>query len=87
MADQVSLDKSYLIGGRNCGLESDGYSIYCTPRNHQGTIATGKMRKKVKFAAFGCVFLTKIKVYPESWCNKLSIKQPSKKKIPKDNFT
>ena len=61
--------------------------LYCTPRNHQGTIPAGKSRRNVKFVAFWCVFLTKIKVYPESWCYRLSIKQPSKKKIPKDNFT
>ena len=61
--------------------------IYCTPRNHVGTIAAGKIKRNIKFAAFWCVLLTKKKVYPESWCNKLSIKQPSKKKIPKDNFT
>ena len=40
-----------------------------------------------KFAAFWCVFLTKIKVNPESWCNQLSIKQLRMKKIPKNKFT
>ena len=49
--------------------------------------ATGKIRQNVKFAAFWCVFLTKVKVDPESWCNKLPVKQLRKKKIPKDNFT
>ena len=48
--------------------------------------ATGKIRQNIKFADFWCVFLTKIKVDPESWCNKLSIKQLRKKKIPKDDF-
>ena len=61
--------------------------IHCTPRNHQGTIPVAKIRRNAKFAAFWCVFLTKIKVDPESWCNKLSIKQLRMKKIPKDNFT
>ena len=32
--------------------------VYCTPRNHQGTFATGKIRRNVKFAASWCVFLT-----------------------------
>ena len=45
----------------------DYHPLDCTPRNHQGTIAAGKIRRNVKFAAFWCVFLTKIKVYPESW--------------------
>ena len=50
-------------------------------------ITAGKIRGNVKFVAFWCVFLTKIKVDPESWCNKLSIKQLRMKKIPKDKFT
>ena len=41
--------------------------LYCSPRNHAGVSATGKIRPKIKFAAFWCVFLTKIKVHPESW--------------------
>ena len=41
--------------------------IDCTPRNNQGTFATGKIRLNIKFAAFWCLFLTKIKVDPESW--------------------
>ena len=45
-----------------------------------------KLGKTLNLRLLVCVFDTK-KVYPESWCNKLSIKQPSKKKIPKDNFT
>ena len=61
--------------------------VHCTPRNHQGTIPADKMRRNAKFAALWCVFLTKIKVDPESWCKKLSIKQLRVKKIPKDNFT
>ena len=48
--------------------------------------ATGKIRQNIKFADFWCVFLTKIKVDPESWCKKLSIKQLRKKKITKDDF-
>ena len=63
------------------------HNIYFTPRNHQGTIPAGEIRQNNKFAAFWCVFLTKIKVDPESWWNKLSIKQLRKKKIPKDHFT
>ena len=49
--------------------------------------ATGKIRQNIKFVDFWCVFLTKIKVDPESWCKKLSIKQLRKKKILKDDFT
>ena len=47
-------------------LDSLYCSVYCTPRNHHGTFATGKIRQNFKFAAFLCVFLTKIKVDPES---------------------
>ena len=55
--------------------------IYCTTRNQEGTFAAGEIRRNIKFTAFWCVFLTKIKVEPESGYKKLSIKQPSKKKI------
>ena len=41
--------------------------INCTSRNNQGTSATGKIRQNIKFEVFWCVFLTKIKVDPESW--------------------
>ena len=44
-----------------------------------------KLGKTLNLPIFG-VFLKKIKVDPESWCNKLSIKQLRKKKIPKDDF-
>ena len=43
--------------------------------------------RKANFVAFVCVFLTKMKVNPENWCNWFSIKQLRVKKIPKDNFT
>ena len=61
--------------------------VYCTPRNHQGTIPAAKIRHNTKFVAFGGFFLTKIKVDPDSWCNYLFIKLLRIKKIPKDNFT
>jgi hypothetical protein len=32
-----------------------------------GLLATGEIRQNIKFVAFWCVFLTKIKVDPESW--------------------
>ena len=41
--------------------------LYCAPKNPAGVSATGKIRLKIKFAAFCCVLLTKIKVDPESW--------------------
>jgi hypothetical protein len=41
--------------------------VYCPPRNHTGIIGTGKIRPNIKFGAYWCVFLTKIKVDPESW--------------------
>ena len=41
--------------------------IYCPSRNQAGVCATGEIRQQVKFAAFWCVFLTKIKVDTESW--------------------
>ena len=41
--------------------------IYCPPRNHPGVSATGKIRPNVKFSAFWCVFLTKIKVNLIKW--------------------
>ena len=61
--------------------------INYTSRLSIETIPAGKIRGNVKFADFWCVFLTKMKVDPESWCNKLSIKQLRMKKIPKNNFT
>ena len=42
-------------------------TIHCTSRNNQGPFAKGKIRWNNKLAAFWCVFLTKIKVDPESW--------------------
>ena len=44
-------------------------------------IPTGKIRQNVKFAVFVCVFLTKIKVDPESWCNKLPLNSSEKRKF------
>ena len=44
---------------------------------------TGKIRPNIKFAAFWCVFLTNIKVDPESWRKKLSIKHLRKKENSK----
>ena len=41
--------------------------VDCPSRNQAGIIATGEIRQNIKFAAFWCVFLTKIKVDPESW--------------------
>ena len=41
--------------------------VDCLLRNQAGICATGEIRQKVKFAAFWCVFLTKIKVDTESW--------------------
>ena len=41
--------------------------LYYPSRKHTGVSATGEIRPKIKFAAFWCVFLTKIKVDPESW--------------------
>ena len=41
--------------------------LNCPPRNHAGVSATGKIRPNIQFAAFWFVFLTKIKVDPESW--------------------
>ena len=63
------------------------FQIHYTSQLWIEPIPTGKIWQNVKFAAFLCVFLTKKKVDPESWCNKLSIKQLRKKKLPKDNFT
>ena len=62
------------------------FNIDFAPRNHAGTIPKGKIRQNIKFGAVWCVFLTKIKVDPESWYKKFSNKQPRKKKIPKDKF-
>ena len=36
-------------------------------RNQAGVFATGEIRHNIKFTDFWCVFLTKIKVDPESW--------------------
>ena len=32
-------------------------------------IPAGKIKRNAKFAAFWCVFLTKMKIDPENWCN------------------
>ena len=42
-------------------------TVNCTSRNNQVPFATGKIRRNIKFAAFWCVFLTKIKKDPEKW--------------------
>ena len=42
-------------------------TLYCPSRNQAGVFATGEIRQNIKFADFWCVFLTKIKVDPESW--------------------
>ena len=71
-----------------CLLHTLDVTLNCTARNHQGTIHAAKIRRNKKFAAFYVFFLlTKIKVDPKSWCNKLSIKALRVKKIPKDSFT
>ena len=44
------------------------WPLDCPSRNYAEVSATGKSRPNIKFAAFWCVFLTKIKVDPESWC-------------------
>ena len=41
--------------------------IHCPSTDQAGLCATGEIRQNIKFAAFLCVFLTKIKVDPESW--------------------
>ena len=63
------------------------YSIYYPSTDQAGLFAKGEIRQNIKFAAFWCVFLTKIKVDPESWWKILYIKQLRKKKMPKDNLT
>ena len=56
-------------------------ALNCTPRKHQGTIPAAKIMPNAKFAAFLGVFLTKMKVDPDSWCNNLSIKHLRVKKF------
>ena len=41
--------------------------VYCPPRNHTEIIVTGKIRPNIKFGSFWYVFLSEIKVDPESW--------------------
>ena len=41
--------------------------LHCPSGNQAGDFATGEIRQNLKFVAFWCVFLTKIKVDPESW--------------------
>ena len=57
----VSDFKSKLSHNSSC------VKINCLSRKHQGTFVTGKIRPDIKFVAFRCVFLTKIKVDPKSW--------------------
>ena len=59
----------------------------CPSRYQGGVFATGEIRQNVKFAAFWSVFLTKMKVDPESCWKIVSIKQLRKQKILKDNLT
>ena len=68
-------------------LGKSWHLLYYTSRLSIEPIHSGKIRGNVRFAAFWCVFLTKMKVDPESWCNKLSIKQLRMKIILKNNFT
>ena len=44
-------------------LKAEGYAFLC----QAGVFATGEIRQDIKFAAFWCLFLTTIKVDPESW--------------------
>ena len=71
----------------HCAVWVDSMKLYYTSRLSIKPIPAGKIRGNVKFAAFWCVFLTKMKVDPESWCNKLSIKHLRVKNIFKNNFT
>jgi hypothetical protein len=41
--------------------------INCPSTDQAGLFATGEIRQNIKFTAFWCVFLTKIKVDPKSW--------------------
>ena len=41
-------------------------SLNCPSSYQPGLFATGEIRQNIKFAAFWCVLLTKIKVGPES---------------------
>ena len=43
--------------------------INCTSKHSIQPIPAAKTRRNAKFAAFWRVFLTKIKLDPESWCN------------------
>ena len=61
--------------------------INCPSRNQAGVCATSEIRQNIKFAAFLCVFWTKIKIDPECWCKLLSFKQFRKKIDPNDNLT
>ena len=81
----LTLGNLILIWVSVSGLKAQKRLNYSSPHWIE-PFATGKIRQNIKFADFWCVFLTKIKVDPESWCKKLSIKQLRKKKITKDDF-
>ena len=51
---------------RSVAREQALEKIDCPSSNQAGVFATGEIRRNIKFAAFWCVFLTKIKVDPES---------------------
>ena len=70
-----------------CAVWVYSMKLYYTSRLSIEPIPTGKIRSNVKFAAFWCVFLTKMKVDPKISFNKPSIKQLRIEKIPKDKFT
>ena len=67
----------YLRGVNVCApLLKPRTFLDCTLRKHQGTIAAAKIGQNIEFAAFlVCVFEEEKKVYPVSWCNKLSFKK------------
>ena len=87
MSSQANITKTFFEPRVTHGRFAMTVSINFPPRNQQGTILTGKIRRSVKFGAFWCVLLAKIEVYPKRWRTKLFIKQLRQKKIPKDNFT
>ena len=64
---QFTTDKQFSHVEKMCAILDLQVFIDCPSRNQAGALATGEIRRKIKFVAFLCVFLTKIKVDPESW--------------------
>ena len=64
-----------------------GTTLYTFQEYQLNPFPQVKLGATLSLRLFGEGFLIKMMVDPESWCNKLSIKQLRMKKTPRDKFT